>query len=117
MESQRSQRDEHVARVFGSVLDPIHSLFGLLDLSEDESDELDRELSIWFYRFSRRTSHDMLSDRAMRCALLAGALRLVRDVAVTKHRSIPLLPGDVQEIAQRLGIDLEGGSETGRTES
>jgi hypothetical protein len=98
-------RDEQVAQVFAGTLEPIHQLFCQLDLTEDESESLDRELYAWFYRFTRRCGHETLSARSMRCALLAGAVQLLRDVAVLKLCSIPLLPNDLKEIAEQLGFD------------
>ena len=107
MESERPLRDEQVASVFASTLEPIRRLFSRLDLTEDETEALDRELYAWFYRFTRRCGHARLSVRTMRGALLAGAVRLMRDIAVLKECSIPLLPRDLKEIAEQLGVDLE----------
>ena len=105
MKPEGPRRDEQVAHVFADALEPIHQLFCQLDLTEDESDSLDRELYAWFYRFTRRCGHERLSARSMRYALLAGAVQLMRDVAVLKLCSIPLLPNDLKEIAEQLGLD------------
>jgi hypothetical protein len=38
---------------------------------------------------------------------------LMQDVAILKHHSIPLLPRDLKEIAEQLGIDLGDSPESG----
>ncbi len=108
MEPERLRRDEQVAQVFASALEPIHRLSCRLELTEDETEALDRELYGWFYRFVRRCGHERLSAGSMLRALVLGAVQLMRDVAVLKHSSIPLLPNDLKEIAEQLGIDLDG---------
>ena len=107
MEPER-RRDEVIASIFGDALDPLHRLFSRLELTEEEQETLDQELFAWFYRFSRRCGHERLSPQALLRALVLGAVQLMRDVAVLKHCAIPLLPRDLKEIADQLGIDLEG---------
>ncbi|HEV2065060.1 MAG TPA: hypothetical protein VGS00_10990, partial [Thermoanaerobaculia bacterium] len=87
MEPERPRRDEQVARVFASTLEPIHRLFSRLDLTEEEMEALDRELYAWFYRFTRRCGHERLSAGSMRRALVLGAVQMMRDVAVLKQCS------------------------------
>jgi hypothetical protein len=101
------RRDELIASIFAEALDPLHRLFARLDLAEEEQEALDQELFAWFFRFSRRCGHDRLSAPSLVRALVLGAVQLMRDVAVLKHCEIPLLPRDLKEIAEQLGIDLD----------
>ena len=114
MKSERPIRDDEVASVFSSSLEPIHRLFSRLDLTEDETEALDQELYGWFYRFSRRCGHDQIPAGSMRRALVLGAVQLMRDVAVLRQCAIPLLPRDLKEFAEQLSVDLERSEETTR---
>ncbi|PYQ36959.1 MAG: hypothetical protein DMF54_11335 [Acidobacteria bacterium] len=86
----RQIRNDRVDDLFERALPVIHSAFeNHYRLSEQESREAEKNLSMWFHRFVRRTGLSHTSARSLTLSLLIAACQYARSFQIWKHQNEP----------------------------